>query len=276
MSFGVGNGSAVDIDSAGGFLAVAYGKCIEIIICIALYRAGFQREDSVCALQVNRCGSCSAAVGIGDYTCCTVRTVGNGNIRAGVELQRILSGTRKPETCKVNLKLFIDSDFAACFNIRSETNGFAAFSGFDRCGQLGCITDGDYFFLVIFRICIVIIAEAIFFIGILSSDYLNAEIDRRSGFTDHMIGLVAHIGRHPNYEGHNLCITGKHMILCGVACVQRSAFADSAHQCVAVKVAFGPVVIQHSKADVVGQFERFTADIGAADFIGNVDAQLVL
>ena len=167
MSFGVGNGSAVDIDSAGGFLAVAYGKCIEIIICIALYRAGFQREDSVCALQVNRCGSCSAAVGIGDYTCCTVRTVGNGNIRAGVELQRIPSGTRKPETCKVNLNLIIDSDFAACFNIRSETNGFAAFSGFDRCGQLGCITDGDYFFLVIFRICIVIIAEAIFFIGIL-------------------------------------------------------------------------------------------------------------
>ena len=66
------------------------------------------------------------------------------------------------------------------------------------------------------------------------------------------------------------------MILSGVALVQHSAFACSGHQCVAVKVALGSVAVKYREADVVGKLERITAHVGAAHFVGKVDAESVL
>ena len=59
----------------------------------------------------------------------------------------------------------------------------------------------------ILSVLIVLIVETVGLIGVLRSSHTDTEFDGRRGFVRHMIGFVAHIGRHPNNEGHNFCIT---------------------------------------------------------------------
>lgn len=64
------------------------------------------------------------------------------------------------------------------------------------------------------------------------------------------------------------------MILFAVAFLDKLAIRCSGHQIVTAEAAL--VVIQHGKADVVGQIKCIVVDIGAARFACNVDAQLIL